>query len=205
MIETLNSYLVQHKRIGIPGLGTLYVEQSSARADPENHRLMPHSFAYRFNKFQDTPPTEFFPFVAAQMDVAEYEAIRLYNEFSASLCSEIKQYDRALWPEMGVFRKDESGEVYFEQFPRRFSLFDPVDTTQWNGEISAVANTSTVNEEAVLADIPEYRNSQLPEESSRSLSWWVYVLIALALLAVAALALHLYTDGAIWQQWLNRL
>ncbi|WP_315816313.1 hypothetical protein [Paraflavitalea speifideaquila] len=59
MTEALTSYLIQHKSISIPGLGTVYIERIPAQTDFINKQILPPSYHFRFDKYFDAPDKEF--------------------------------------------------------------------------------------------------------------------------------------------------
>src|SRR5690606_17787775 len=103
MSDILNSYLVQHKSISIPGMGTIYVEDVPARSDFVNRQLLPPFSIYRFDKYFDAPDREFFAYLALHKQMADYEAIRWYNEFAYNLRAQIRNGGQAVWDGIGVF------------------------------------------------------------------------------------------------------
>ncbi len=126
MTDVLNSYLVQHRSINIPGLGTLYIEAVPARTDFVNKQLLPPFLSYRFDKYFDAPDKDFFEYVARHRQIPEHEAIRWYNEFSFNLRSELRNQEEAEWKGVGVFKKDAAGEIIFEENKLDNSIYEPV-------------------------------------------------------------------------------
>ena len=114
MIDILNGYLIQHKSISIPGLGTIYLERLPAMNDFTNRQIHPPAFRFRFDKYFDAPDKDFFTFLAAQKEIPEYEAIKQYNEFAYELRNRIRHDDQFNWPEVGVLSKEVTGEIHFE-------------------------------------------------------------------------------------------
>ena len=126
MIATLNSYLVQHKSISIPGLGTIYVERIPAHSDFVNRQILPPSYHYRFDKYTDTPDKDFFTYLAEHHSIADYEAIRLFNDWANNFRNSIKQHELIEWNEIGTFTKDASGDIVFEPISAAGSYLKPV-------------------------------------------------------------------------------
>jgi hypothetical protein len=126
MIEILNKYLIQHKSINIPGLGTIFIEHLPATLDVINKRIVPPHYEFRFNKYFDTPDKEFFNYLAGEKGIPDYEAIQLYNQFAQDFRTALKQEDKAEWEEVGVFSKNSSGDMVFEQFNNPRALYAPV-------------------------------------------------------------------------------
>ena len=114
MTETLVSYLLQHKSISIPGLGSMYIERIPAQTDFVNKRILPPDYHFRFDKYFDAPDKDFFTYLAQQHNIADYEAIKWYNEWAYELRNKIRDGQVIQWDGIGSLKKDASGEVIFE-------------------------------------------------------------------------------------------
>lgn len=190
MMDVLKSYLVQHKSINIPGLGTIYLERVPARTDIVNKQLLPPQYTYRFDKYFDAPDAAFFSYLAEHKNVEDYEAIKWYNEFAYNLRAEIRTNEKAEWEGIGIFKKDLSGEIIFED-----------DSRQPAGLIPVMANRIIRNDasyhmlvgdkETTTVQMSELLNDNVHVEKE---SWWIYALI-LAAIALCVLFFHFYRYG----------
>ncbi|HEX4849893.1 MAG TPA: hypothetical protein VFV08_03755, partial [Puia sp.] len=114
MFDILNSYLFQHKSISIPGLGTIYMETLPASIDTSTKNMLPPLYYFRFDRNEDAPSRDFFSFLALHKRIADYEALKLYNEFAYTLRNEINKEERFKWEGVGELKKDTTGNVLFE-------------------------------------------------------------------------------------------
>ncbi|HRE50512.1 MAG TPA: hypothetical protein PK339_03765 [Flavitalea sp.] len=191
MIEELNSYLLQHKSIGIPGLGTIYVERIPAQSDFVNKQLLPPAYRYRFNKYFDVPDKQFFSYLAAQKEVADYEAIRIYNEWAQEFKSRIETDREVKWNGVGVLTADDSGDI----------LFEPISSL--TSFMSAVPAQRVIRDNVkrlMLVGDKERTNEEMAgffSEGSEveKVSWWMYALIILALALIFIFFYYYNNDG----------
>jgi hypothetical protein len=191
MVAALNSYLVQHKSLSIPGLGTIYVERMPARSDFVNKQIIPASYHYRFDRYFDAPDKDFFTYLAARTEIADYEAIRWYNEWAYELRNRIRTQQEVKWDNVGVLRTSVSGEIVFEAQQNLVSFFNPVPAERvirtnaqhtvlvGDREVTNTAMTDYLNEETVYVEKE---------------SWWIYALI-LATIAMVVIFFHFFQRG----------
>src|SRR6476469_5211820 len=187
MISTLNSYLIQHKSICIPGLGTIYLEKIPAINDFSNRQLLPPSYKYRFDKYFDAPDKEFFSFLASNQNIAEYEAIKQYNEFAYDLRDRIRKEERFDWPQVGILMRDATGEIQFKS-----EMIQP----QFIRPVQAIRVIRQDARHAILVGDQELTTDHMSELLSEEVyvekeSWWIYALIILAV-ALVILFIYLY-------------
>jgi hypothetical protein len=190
MIPILNSYLIQHKSICIPGLGTIYLEKIPAINDFSNRQLLPPSYKFRFDKYFDAPDKEFFSFLASNQEMAEYEAIKLYNEFAYDLRDCIRKEERFEWPQVGVLMKDAAGEIQFKS-----ELIQP-------GFVRPVEAIRVIRQDArhaILVGDQELTTDHMSELLSEEVqveraSWWLYALIVFAV-AIVIIFIYVYQHG----------
>jgi hypothetical protein len=190
MIGILNSYLIQHKSICIPGLGTIYLEKIPAINDFSNRQLLPPSYKYRFDKYFDAPDKEFFSFLASNQSIAEYEAIKLYNEFAYDLRDRIRKEERFEWPQVGLLMRDATGDIQFKSELIQPNFVRPVPA---NRVIRQDAR------HAILVGDQELTTDHMSELLSEEVyvekeSWWIYALIVLAV-ALVILFFYLYQNN----------
>ena len=190
MIAILNSYLIQHKSICIPGLGTIYLERIPSINDFSNRQLLPPSYKYRFDKYFDAPDKEFFSFLASGQNMAEYEAIKMYNEFAYDLRDRIRKEERFDWPQVGILMRDATGEIQFKS-----ELIQP-------GFVQPVPANRVIRQDArhaILVGDQELTTDHMTELLSEEVhvekeSWWIYALIIFAV-ALVIVFFFLYQHG----------
>jgi hypothetical protein len=190
MYDVLNKYLFQHKSISIPGLGSLVAETIPAVSDFANKQLLPVQIKFRFDKYFDSPDRQFFMYLSGQQNVADFEAIKWYNEFAYELRNKIRTEDAAVWEGVGTFRKDTGGDISFEPFPTPFQLYPAV---------SAERVIRSDARHSILVGDKEKTNYEMAELLSDDVhvekeSWWIYAII---LAAIAIIVLFFYYSGAI--------
>ena len=188
MIDTLNNYLVQHKSISIPGLGTIYVERIPAQTDFVNKQILPPSFHFRFDRFFDSPHKDFFTFLAKKKNIADYEAIKLYNEWALDFRNRIRNNEVIEWDGVGRLEQESSGDVVFHPYSAIPSHLKPVFAER------VVRNNA---QHTMLVGDKETTNVEMTELLSEETfvekeSWWIYALI---IAAVALVAIFFYFNS----------
>jgi hypothetical protein len=191
MVAALNSYLVQHKSLSIPGLGTIYVERLPAQSDFVNKQIIPPSYHYRFDRYFDAPDKDFFTYLASQKQIADYEAIRWYNEWAYDLRNKIRTQQEVHWENVGILRTDVSGEIVFEAQQNLVSYLQPVPAERVIR--SNAQHTMIVGDKEVTNKVmTDYLNEETVYVEKES--WWIYALI-LATVAVIVLFFHFIRTG----------
>ena len=194
MNDILTSYLLQHKSISIPGLGSMYIERIPAQTDFVNKRILPPDYHYRFDKFFDAPDKDFFAYLAQQMNRADYEAIKWYNEWAYDLRNRIREGEEVQWKNVGVLKKDSTGDIVFEPVRAIETMQEPAPA---NRVIHSHAqHTMIVGDREVIrefsTDAPEYEEAGTYVEKE---SWWLYALI-IAAIALRVIFFHFYNNGS---------
>lgn len=194
MIDILNMYLIQHKSINIPGLGTIFIEHLPATSDVGNQRILPPHFEFRFNKYFDTPDKEFFSYLSYQKGIADFEAIQLYNQFAQDFHTAIKQEDRAEWQDVGVFVKNSAGDLVFEPIQQTEMLYAPVPAVRIVRERAAHA-VLVGDQEKTTVEMTSFLNDEKVEKPVvAARKWWLYAVILL-IIATLVLFFLFYQKG----------
>ncbi|OQP43077.1 hypothetical protein A4H97_13110 [Niastella yeongjuensis] len=219
MNNVLVSYLLQHKSISIPGLGSMYIERIPAQTDFVNRRILPPDYHFRFDKYFDAPDKDFFTYLAKQQNIADYEAIKWYNEWAYELRSKLREGQIVDWAGIGTLKKDISGEIVFESAGRIPSLQEPtpanrvihthsqhtmlVGDQEVTRKISNIDSTPAATEETTIT--PAEEPQQAPDqaepyhypwenEKPKKKGWWFFALIVAAL-ALGVIFFRVYKSG----------
>jgi hypothetical protein len=194
MTEALTSYLLQHKSISIPGLGTVYIERIPAQTDFINKQILPPSYHFRFDKYFDAPDKEFFTYLAQQKDIADYEAIKWYNEWAYDLRNRLRTDEVVEWKGVGALKKDVSGDIVFEAsgaIPANQRPAPAVRVIHSNTQHTMLVGDREVTREFST----EETYAPYPEEApAKNNAWWIYALI-IAAIALSAIFFHFYQNG----------
>jgi hypothetical protein len=214
MNNVLVSYLLQHKSISIPGLGSMYIERIPAQTDFVNRRILPPDYHFRFDKYFDAPDKDFFTYLAKQQNIADYEAIKWYNEWAYELRSKLREGQIVEWTGIGTLKKDISGEIIFESAGRIPSLQEPtpanrvihthtqhtmlvgdqevtrkISNAEVNTNAQTVSDNNDISGDEQVPDYPPY-----PEEPPKKRGWWIFALV-IAALALTVIFMRVYKNG----------
>ena len=194
MNDILTSYLLQNKSISIPGLGSMYIERIPAQTDFVNKRILPPDYHFRFDKYFDAPDKDFFAYLAQQMNKADYEAIRWYNEWAYELRNQIRDGQLVEWQNVGVLKKDTTGEIVFESAGAIDTLQEPAPA---NRVIHSHAqHPMLIGDREVLREFNTEGEEYAPTDTYvEKESWWLYALI-IAAIALSVIFFHFYKNGA---------
>jgi hypothetical protein len=193
MYEVLNKYLMQHKIISIPGLGSLVAETIPAVNDFVNKQLLPVQIKFRYDKYFDAPDREFFSYLSHKKNIADFEAIKWYSEFAYELRHKIRTEEKAEWDGVGIFKKDIGGDIVFEPYPQQYELYSTVRAER-------VIHSDATH--SILVGDKEKTNYEMTQLLSDEVhvekeSWWIYALI-LAAIGLIILFFHLYQTDMKW-------
>lgn len=212
MTDVLVSYLLQHKSISIPGLGSMYIERIPAQTDFVNRRILPPDYHFRFDKYFDAPDKDFFTYLAKQQNIADYEAIKWYNEWAYELRSKLREGHAVEWDGIGTLKKDISGEIIFESAGRIPILQEPTPANRvihshtqhtmlvGDQEVTRkISLTDTAisdsNETAIdIAPAEEQIPYEYYEEPPKKKGWWIFGAIVL-IVALGLIIARFYNNG----------
>jgi hypothetical protein len=189
MIQLVNNYLLQHKSVSIPGLGTIYVERIPAQSDFINRQLLPPAYHYRFDKYFDAPEKEFFAFLAARKNIPEYEAIKMYNEWALGIRNNISTDHATVLEGVGELKRDDSGDIVFEAVGslKTYDVAVPAERViRTNARHAMIVG----DKETTTMEMTGY----LQEVRKKKASWWIYALI-IAAIALVAIFFHYFING----------
>jgi hypothetical protein len=192
MFEILNGYLFLHKSISVPGLGTIYMESLPASMDSSTKHMLPPLYYFRFDKLVDSPDREFFTYLAGQKDIADFEAIKAYTEFSFELRDQISRDEKVQWEGVGELRRDTEGNIVFESSLGNPVFMQPVLARKvirpdakhvllvGDTERTTVEMSEWLHQDEIVAEKKDW--------------WWAYAL-ALGIIAIIILLFHFSSHG----------
>ncbi len=190
MIRLINDYLLQHKSVSIPGLGTIYVERIPAQSDYINKQLIPPAYHYRFDKYFDAPGRDFFIYLSAKKRMPEHEAIKLYNEWALGIRNAIGTENSVNLEGIGLLKRAGSGEIMFEP-AGPLKTCDIAVPAERVIRIDAKHTMLVGDKQTTTVEMSGY----LQETPQRKTSWWIYALI-IAAAALLAIGFHYYHNGS---------
>jgi len=199
MTDVLNSYLLQHKSINIPGVGSIYIQNKAAITDFVNKQLFPTSYSYRYDKYNETPDPGFYRYIAEKNGMTEEQANDWYQQIATDIRNRIHGFGYFEWEGVGVFKKDMNGDIIFEEQHKLLPFLLPVPAKR------VIRKDSR---HAILVGDKERTNVQMSEEllqegeinqepAPRRSSWWILALV-LFVIALGILAFHFYQNGFRW-------
>lgn len=184
MLALLLQYLRQKQQLPIPGIGSIVVERVPAQTDFVNKQILPPSYHLRFDKYFDSPDKDFFSFMSAHSNMADFEVMKWYNEWAYELRSHIKPQSEYSVEGLGVFTKDDSGDI---QFKPAFTLVPFLRPAVAERLIQSHAtHTVLIGSTSKEFTTEELMNMPETENSEREINWqriaWILALVALVFL-----------------------
>lgn len=193
MYESLYKYLIFYKRLALPNIGVLSVEQVPGRLDFLNKQLHSPIPVIRFATDRSVAADkQLFEFLASDMGISTIESIKKFNELSFYIKDELARHGEFVLSGIGTLKK-EFGENYAFQPEVSIQQYFPEATAE---RIVRKEATHTVKvgekERTIKINAGEETETTEDEVEEGPDRWWMYALI-LGILGLAALVYYYKT------------
>ena len=189
MYDKLYQYLIQHKELPVPGIGTFLLERKPAEIDFPNKKINPPSYAVAMQPGGHLPGKNFFSWLAQSLGITDREAIFRFNDFAFDMKKQISDGSVINWNGVGTLNKGLAGDVKFR--PSTTALIFEKSITAEKVIRERAEHTVRVGEdERTSVEMTEMLNQKEEKKSY----WWAYAL-AVALLATMFIGWYFSEHG----------
>jgi hypothetical protein len=189
MYDLLYRFLILHKNLYLPGIGSFILERKPAQADFLNKCIHPPAYNFSF-LFPGQPESKkIFSWLAEVLHITEREAVVRLNDFAFELSKKMDDGALVSWKGVGSLTK-KGDQVTF--LPEKLQLtFE-----------TAVAAEKIIREQAehtILVGEQEKTSAEMEKilttaPSAANTKWWILPLIVFLLSAIVA-GWHFYEKG----------
>lgn len=175
MYAELYQYLIQHKQLPVPGIGTFLVERIPAAVNFPERKIEPPVYGVSLQPVSNSPSKNFFIWLGATLQVSDREAVIRYNDFAFDLKNQLSGGDIVNWNGVGQLSKGLAGDIKFIPQEKR-SLESSVKAEKVMRE-KAEHMVRVGEDEKTSAEMTEL----LSHTDEKKSYWWAYALIVTVL------------------------
>ena len=198
MYDKLYQYLLQHKELPVPGIGTFLLERVPAEIDFPSRKINPPSYAVSLQPASHVPGKNFFYWLAQSLGISDREAIFRFNDFAFDIKKQISDGTIINWNGVGTLNKGLGGDVKFTASTTAVALLAPVAADKVIRE-KAEHMVRVGEDEKTSAEMTEMLNQQEEKKSY----WWAYAM-AVGLLATIFIGWYFSENGLEISSMANR-
>lgn len=188
MYPLLYKYFLVNKKLSLPGIGVLILQEIPASLDFVKGVLRAPQTKVSFTRNDDEQlENSMFIYLCKEMRVEEWQAVKQFNTFSDTVKSNIESYKAVELPGIGKLQKNYDNNIVF------IPASDAVSTSSTDIKLNNTNDTRanlvelyTTGENLILTEESEDDKLEMIIKKEEEDYWWVYALI-LALFGVGAL------------------
>jgi hypothetical protein len=189
MYGELYQYLILHKQLNIPGVGTFLLERKPADIDFINKMANPPAYTIALHHGNAAPTKNVFTWLSSELNISENDASTRFNDFALDMKDKVLAGEKLHWTGIGVLSKGMAGEIRFEASLKDLKAGTPVPA------IKVVRENA---EHSVLVGEQEKTSTEMAEMlvpvTKTKVHWWGLVVIV-ALLAIIFIAIYFSSKG----------
>lgn len=188
MYKELFQYLVFHKQLSVPGIGTFLLERKPAINDFFNKRINPPAHTFAFQTTTAAPSKKFFSWLSATLHISDQDAVLRFNNFAVDIKQQISDGGIIDWKGVGVLSKGLADEIKFK--PEKEIILEKPVTAEKIIRQNAEHMVRVGEDNKTSVEMAEMLNQ--PEEKKSF--WWAYAL-SLALLSIIFIGWYISEHG----------
>lgn len=189
MYGELYQYLILHKQLNIPGVGTFQLERKPADIDFINKMANPPVYTIALHHGNTTPSKNVFSWLASALNISESDASTKFNDFALDVKDKVLAGEKLHWNGVGILTKGMAGEIRFEASLKDLKAGTPVPAIKVIREYA---------QHSILVGEQEKTSTEMAEilvpSTKTKVHWWGLAVIAI-LLAVIFLAIYFSSNG----------
>lgn len=114
MYSTFYQYLILHKQLCLPGIGTIQLQKSSSGFDFGDKCFTAPAYYFKMDSRKQSPSKKLYEWISKARNISDWEAIRLVNDFSFDLKNQLSTTGEVSWKNVGRFLRDEKGNIMLD-------------------------------------------------------------------------------------------
>lgn len=189
MYDKLYQYLLQHKELPVPGIGTFLLERKPAEGDFPSKQIKAPSYSIALQAASQVPGKGFFNWLAGALGITDREAIFRFNDFAFDMRRQISDGSIINWNAVGILNRGLAGDVKFTPSISEMVFEKPVTAEKVIRE-RAEHMVRVGEDEKTSVEMTE----MLSYKEEKKSYWWAYAL-AVALLATIFIGWYLSENG----------
>jgi|SRR5688572_8513193 len=189
MYADLFQYLLLHKKLSVPGIGTFLLERRPARADFLDRQVKAPVYSISFANRIDTASRNFFNWLGNALGISDRDAVVRFNDFAFDMKRQISEGATINWNGVGVLSKGLGGDVKF--IAERSAVGEKPVIAEKVIRLKAEHMVRVGEDRKTSVEMTEILNK--PVAGVRSF-WWIPAL-AVGVLAVIFICWHLSQHG----------
>lgn len=190
MSGELYQYLVVHKKLNVPGIGTFQLERKPADIDFVNRIVNPPAYTVALHHGNTIPSGSVFSWLATMLNITETDAVQHFNDFALEVKNRVMNEGKFNWEGVGTISKGLAGEMRFDASLKDVKAGTPVPA------VKVIRDNA---EHTMLVGEKEKTSSEMIEllmpSAERKTYWWGIALIV-GMLAFIFIALYFSSNGA---------
>lgn len=189
MHKELFQFLLLHKELPVPGIGTFLLEKISASVDFPNKQIIAPAFRVSLSPDVEVPEKGFFHKLSGLLHQSTKDTVMQFNDFVFNLKKQVMNGAVIDWKGIGILQKGLSGDIRL------------IPASDWSLQSPPVAAEKVIREKAahmVRVGEDEKTSTEMTEmlnqpEIKKSY-WWVYAMVV-GILSVIFIGWHLSEKG----------
>ncbi|MFI5133023.1 MAG: hypothetical protein ACHQEB_01740 [Chitinophagales bacterium] len=169
MYDELYQFLIQHKQLDVPGVGTFLLQRKPAEADFINKCIYPPAYTVALQQGVSSPSKEIFAWLSAALNISDREAIVRFNDFAFDLKKQIAGGSEIKWSGVGTLVSGQGGEIKFSPLSAEARIEQPVPAKKMIRE-HAEHMIMVGEKERTSVEMTELLNKPAKKISY----WWAY-------------------------------
>lgn len=180
MLELILLYLIQNKRIALPGIGLLFIEEKPGRYDYTEKIMRAPTTQYVLHANSNKQnPADFDQYLAEAWNISAEKAKAQWDLFFQQQNDILQQQKTLKWNGIGQFFLGDGGISFLSGF----------DSKDYFPDIPAVQVIRDNPDMKIRVGEDERTKTQMEAHfahKKKKIAWWVYLLIVLGVLVMAA-------------------
>jgi nucleoid DNA-binding protein len=190
MYRELYQYLILHKQLNLPGIGTFSVEKRPEDFDIADKIVRSPAFTITLLAASNIPPKNFFTWLGSKLSITEREAVIRFNDFLFELNKQFSSGNKLEWSGVGTLSKGLAGDIRFETFVKDHSPASSVPAIKVLRE-NAEHTIRVGEEERTSVQMKEI----LHHAEAKKGSWWWPVALIILIISIIFIGYYFSTHG----------
>src|SRR5687767_1740112 len=192
MHDTLYQYLIFNKQLSLPGVGTISIRRTAGEHDIANKLFTAPQYSIGIDNSHDRPSRELYDWLTRELNVTEWDAMRMVNDFSFDLKNGISSTSGVYWNYIGRLHRDATGGIALDPLPFELESEAPVSAEKVIRE--RAEHIMLVGErERTSSEMEVMLGNETVPVKQRDLGW--VIALILAVLALMFIGLYFSEKG----------